>query len=174
MKIRSILFILILSSFVLSCSSIQQKPKTVQEKINELESIIFSEESKYTTDDATALANLYIRFADSIPTDSLSPEYLFKAADILRYQLDTQRTIAIFDRIMTAYPRHEKAIMSLFLKAFVFDTQLNDTASAHMYYADFIEKYPSNIFAEDAKNAINNLGKSLEEIIKEFEEQNKQ
>ncbi|MDP3442238.1 MAG: hypothetical protein Q8T08_05195, partial [Ignavibacteria bacterium] len=115
---------------------------------------------------------LYVRYADSLPSDSLAPEYLFKAADISMYQSDDKRTITLLDRVITEYADYEKASTCLFLKAFVYDTKVGDTAMAHKFYNEFIQQYPDNDFTVDARSAIRNLGKPLDELIKEFELQN--
>jgi len=144
----------------------------LKKQIDNLEGKLFSQESEYNADDAKQLMDLYIRFADSLPSDSLTPEYLFKAADISMYVSDGMTTIRLLDRIMNNYSMHEKASVSLFLKAFIFDTKLNDTASAHVYYNQYIENYPDKEFNEDARNAIRNLGKTPEQLIDEFEKMN--
>ena len=113
--------------------------------------------------------HLYIRYSDSLPSDSLAPIYLFKAADISMFQQEGGKTIAILDRILGKYPKHELAAMSLFLKAFTFDTRMNDTASARVFYQQFVNKYPDEEFTDDAINALRNLGKTPEELIREFE-----
>jgi inosine/xanthosine triphosphate pyrophosphatase family protein len=40
-----------------------------------------------------------------------------------------------------------------------------------MIYELFLQKYPDNDFADDARISIENLGKTPEELIKQFEEQ---
>jgi TolA-binding protein len=58
----------------------------------------------------------------------------------------------------------------MFLKAFVYEDQLHDLNKAKKYYEEFLEKYPDSDFADDARISLQNLGKSPEELIKEFEE----
>ena len=53
------------------------------------------------------------------------------------------------------------------------DNFLNDDAKAKIIYEEVIAKYPNLSYANDAKAAINNLGKTDEELIKEFEKKNK-
>jgi len=157
-----------------SCRPNRQKQESTADKISMLEKALFDEGGVYSQDTARMLMDLYTRFADSLPQDERSAEYLFKAADLSMYFSDPGRTIWLLDRLMTRYPEHEKAAMSLFLKAFVYDTRMDDTASARHYYRQFIEKYPGNEFAGEAEAAIRNLGKSPEDLIREFEQLNRE
>ena len=60
------------------------------------------------------------------------------------------------------------------LFSFVSDeTQLNDTSKARVIYEQVIQKYPNTQFAIDSKASIDNLGKTPEQLIKEFEAKNK-
>ncbi|MCD6367195.1 MAG: tetratricopeptide repeat protein [Bacteroidales bacterium] len=111
----------------------------------------------------------YARFAHDFPTDSLSPEYLFKAAEIARALHNGQEAVLYYDKICTDYPNYEKTPTSLFLKAFTYENILKDTVNAKVGYQEFIEKYPNNQFADDAQYSLKYLGKSPEELIKMFE-----
>lgn len=145
---------------------------TTTAKIAQLEEKLYGQQGQYINADAMELMKLYLRYADSLPDDPQSPDYIFKAADISLYQQPGEATIAMYDRILKTYPKHEHAPMCLFFKAFVYDNRLNDTASAHRYYNAFIASWPEHDFADDAAVAIRNLGKSPEELIREFEAQN--
>lgn len=162
-----------LISMTFSCK-LEKKPATLSDQIAALETELFGEDADYNIETALKLRDAYIRYADSLPQDSLAPIYIFKAADISIYQNDPQRTIWLLDRLMMRYPEHEKSSMSLFLKAFVYDTQLQDTASARVFYTNFINQYPAHEFAADAAIAVRNLGKTPEDLIREFERLNNQ
>jgi len=41
-------------------------------------------------------------------------------------------------------------------------------------YEDFIAKYPESAFADDARISIDNMGKTPEELIQEFERRNQE
>ncbi len=59
----------------------------------------------------------------------------------------------------------------MFLKGYVYENDLRDLETAKKIYEEFLVKYPDDEFADDAEISIKNLGKSPEELIKEFEEQ---
>lgn len=174
MRTSSIVFLILVLVFSLaSCHPNKQNQKSTADKISMLEKALFDEGGVYNQDTARMLMDLYTRFADSLPQDERSAEYLFKAADLSMYFSDPGRTIWLLDRLIARYPEHEKAAMSLFLKAFVYDTRMEDTSSARHFYRQFIERYPDNEFAGEAEAAIRNLGKSPEDLIREFEQLNR-
>lgn len=151
----------------------EEKEMSIEESITELESEFFSTtQTKMDKRKALDLVKLYVQFADEYPDDLRSPEYLFKAADISMNLNRPNQTIKLFDKILTTYPSYSKTPTALFLKAFVYEDQLKDYDNAEKYYKLFIEKYPNSEFADDAEISLKNLGKSPEELIKEFEKNN--
>ncbi len=123
---------------------------------------------------ATQLVDAYIEYAGSFPDDSLAPEYLFRGADISMNMYESGRAIDLYDKILSSYPNFRKAPQCIFLKAFVYENNLNDLVNAKRYYLEFLEKYPDDDFADDAQISLENLGKTPEELIKEFEEKMKE
>lgn len=111
----------------------------------------------------------YGGFALSYPQDSLSPLYLFKAGELSLSTNQGQKALGYFDQVVRNYPQHEKASFALFMKGFVCDGPLKDTAKARQFYTEFCQKYPQHPLIADAMFSLRNLGKSDEELIREFE-----
>lgn len=172
MKTLKIFAIFMLSGAILfSCGT---SKKDDVEKITALENALFSDDGNMSNmQKAMALTDEYIYFADQHPQDSMAPEYLFKAADIAMNVNKGELAVNLYDRILTNYPEFRKAPECLFLKAYVYENNLGDLEKAEIYYQEFIDKYPDNDFADDAEISIQNLGKSPEELIREFEEKMK-
>lgn len=140
-------------------------------KITAAEDALFSEENKSVDRvKALELVQLYVAYADKYPEDSLASEYLFKGAEFYLTLGDGKRSIELYDRVMTEYPDFRKGPECLFLKGYVYENYLGDLEEARAIYMLFLQKYPDNEFADDAKISIENLGKSPEELIKQFEE----
>lgn len=138
-----------------------------------LEQNLYSYQGDFNREYAEELVQHYTRFANAFPEDSLTPEHLLKAADISIYLNQNQRALRLLNRITQNHPDFEKVSMAAFLKAYVHDNQLGDTARARQLYEAFIEAYPAHSFVEEARTAIRNLGKSPEELIREFERQSR-
>lgn len=117
-------------------------------------------------------ANDYIRICELFsllkPQDGLSPDYLHKAGETARAIRAFPKAVAIYDRIYANYPTYEKAAQALFLKAFTYDNDLGDKATAKVLYEEFLQKFPNDDFADDTQFLLANLGKNDEEIIKGF------
>jgi tetratricopeptide (TPR) repeat protein len=122
---------------------------------------------------ANDLIAVYSTYAENFPQDSLVPDYLFKAGELANSVKQGTRAINIFNLLYEKYPTYKKAHYCLFLQGFIYETQLNNLEKAKEFYTKVIEKYPNEPIANDAKACIQNLGKSDEELIKEFEEKNK-
>jgi TolA-binding protein len=87
--------------------------------------------------------------------------------------LDPNKAIQIFDRILNEYPKFQKIPHCLFLKGFIYENELKNLDKARQIYQEFLMKYPNHEFADDVQISLDNLGKSPEELIKEFQEKAK-
>lgn len=119
------------------------------------------------------LVKAYSDYAYGFPADSLSANFLFKAAEVATALGEYNPALIYYETITTKYPEYKYVVESLYLQAHIYDNFLNDDAKAKIVYERLISQYPTHKFAEDAKIQIKNLGKSDEELIKEFEEKNK-
>lgn len=140
-------------------------------QINSLEAEMHSSMQLDNTK-AGAAIKAYTDYAKSYPADSLSPDYLFKAAEILTAIQQYPQALAYYQNITDKYPNYKLVEESLFLQGALLDNFLNDDVKAKVIYEQLLAKYPKSKYAEDAKAAINNLGKSDEELIKEFKKKN--
>ncbi|MEJ2594923.1 MAG: tetratricopeptide repeat protein [bacterium] len=170
------LVLLISGIFLFSCVNTNeeknQDEKSTEEQIAGLEADLFGDENmRMNKRKALDLVKLYVKFSDNQPSDPRSSDYLFKAADISMNLNRPSQTIALFDQFIKRYPDHEKAPTALFLKGFVLEDQIQDYEGAREVYTQFLERYPESDFADDAKMSLENLGKTPEELIREFESQ---
>ncbi|MDT8392437.1 MAG: tetratricopeptide repeat protein [Bacteroidales bacterium] len=145
---------------------------------NDAKKIAMAEEALFANDKGIAdrekaieLVDMYVAYADQYPDDSMAVEYLFKGAEFSLNLGEGHRSIELYDRVMMEYPDFRKVPECMFLKGYVYENYLGELEEAEMIYKLFMEKYPDNEFADDAEISIQNLGKSPEELIKQFEEQ---
>ncbi len=108
-------------------------------------------------------------FAMLQPKNEKSPGYLLKATKVAKSFKLFDKALALFDWIIQRYPDTEIAQKAMFLKAFTYDNDLKQKDKAKTAYEAYIQKYPGTKFAEQAKLLIGMLGKSDEEIVKDFE-----
>jgi TolA-binding protein len=117
----------------------------------------------------------YLRYAALYPEDSTaSAEFLFRGGEIATAIHAYPNALHCFEMITTTYPSFEHVRESLYLQGYLLDNYMNDDAKAKGIYEQFLAKYSSGSYVADAKAAISNLGKTDEELIKEFEKKNKE
>ncbi len=152
---------------ITSCTPSREKSVL---KIQDLEKRLFAPEAvSFDKAKADSLMTLYVTFVKDNPKDSLSPDYLFKAAGIAMNSGEGSKALNWYNQFLKDYPEHANAAMSLFFKAFVYENLLRNLDYAKESYLLFIEKYPQDEFNDDARIALQNLGKSPDQMIREFE-----
>jgi outer membrane protein assembly factor BamD (BamD/ComL family) len=171
-SIKALISILAMVVILASCSSSHDK---LQAEIKSIEDSLFADATKMIDKKmAEELIGKYVEFADQFPDDPETPATLFKAGDMAMNLNMGQKAIGIFDRIMEYYPDYEKTPQCLFLKGYIYENDFRDLQMAKQIYEEFLEKYPDDEFADDAAISIQNLGKSPEELIREFEQRSKE
>lgn len=172
MKILKSLSVLAMAALIITaCTSPQEKLKT---EIKTMEDVLFADANKMIDKEkARELIDKYIQYGDEYPESQDAPQMLFQAGDMAMNLNMSKEAVEIFDRIMNNYPDYDKTPQCLFLKGYIYENSLGNLKVAKKIYEEFLEKYPDDEFADDAEVSIKNLGKSPEELIREFEEQQK-
>ena len=162
------LFVAIFALLFLSCKSPKER---LQDEISAVEKTLFADSASnlnYLT--AQKTVDFYTAFANKFPDDAQTPEYLFKAGDVSSGMGEYARALGYFNQVYTKYTNNPKASTSLFLMGFISENSLNDTAAAHKFYTEFLEKYPKHEMAQSAAFSLQNMVKSAEELIKMFQQ----
>src|SRR5688572_16926778 len=161
------IYLMILIFAVAACSSPQHK---LSSKIESLEKEMHNDSSMAPDEKkAKDAIELYIKYADKFPDDTTSASYLFKAGDLSSKINETQKAIELFGKVIHKYPNHRNAPYALFLQGFIYENQVGDPLRAKPYYEAFLKTYPDHPIAGDVSFSLENLGKSPEELIREFE-----
>jgi TolA-binding protein len=143
--------------------------------MEKLEKAVYSEDFIYDDkglEQAAELIQLYIDKANTSTESEMAPNYLFKAAELAMNLGKTQQAMDLYNKVIYSYPEYEKAPECLFLLAFIYENSLQNYGKAKELYEMFLEKYPDHDFADDAQFSLQYLGKSPEELMREFEEKN--
>jgi len=172
MRKYTLLSIVLVLAVLSSCSP--SREKSVQ-TITKLENQLFAQTSAgFDNVKADSLLKDYEAFMKRFPEDSVTLKYNFKAANLAMNMGNSAHAIELFDQFIQKYPDHPKAAVSMFFKGYIYENQLRNLDKAKEIYLQFIEKYPTGDFSNDARVALKNLGKSPEEMVKEFEEKQKE
>lgn len=108
-------------------------------------------------------------YAQQFPQDTLAPIYLFRAADVSRGIGEYGLAIALWSKVKKKYPTFDKAGDALFMQSYTFENNLKDQKQARIYYELFLAEYPQHKLVPIVKLSLQNLEKSPEELIREFE-----
>jgi len=164
---KALTFIFLASVMILATSC---KPR-----MQKLEDAVYSDNFTYDQkgiDEATELMDLYVEKADADAKGAEAPSYLFKAAELAMNLNKVNKALDLYNKVIYTYPDYEKTPECLFLMAFIYENSLQNFGKAKELYELFLQKYPDHEFADDAMFSLQYLGKSPEELMKEFEAQN--
>lgn len=163
-------YVLLLFAAVLlfGCGEKKETPADVQARIRAMEDSVF-ESLSFDERRALALIDVYKAYANGNPYDTLSAEYLFRAANVAKSMHNGEGAVALYDRIAKDFPNWRRLPDVMYLKAFTIDSELDRKGEAATAYREVIAKYPDHPFAKDAKAMIENLQYTDEELIQRFQ-----
>ena len=117
---------------------------------------------------------LYQELLKEYPDSKNAPEALVKMASL--YMIDADSTLnqeqsyakaaELFKEVFDKYPKSEQAPKALFMSAFVLSNDLNKYDEATKIYKLFLEKFPNHQLAKSAKEELNTMGMSPDDILK--------
>ena len=165
--------ILIIIIAIGACKPAHEK---LADEIFKGETVLYSDTNKrLNAEEANKVYLNYLKYVEKFPKDSLSPDFLFKAADLANGLRRHDESIKLFSRVIAEYPEFRKAPAALFMQAFVLETEINNKESAKEKYKEFLGKFPNHKLAASAQASLDQLNANLtdEELIKMFEEKNK-
>jgi len=119
------------------------------------------------------IANNYINAcalqALILPHAERSPYWLFQAARTAQGVNTFDKALELLKWINEDYPDSAFGPHALFLRAFIHDQDQEDYDRAKALYEAFLERYPENELAKDARFSLEHLGKTDEDIVRSFE-----
>jgi tetratricopeptide (TPR) repeat protein len=96
-------------------------------------------------------------------------DLLSKAAGLAKTIESFNQALMLYGRLSDRLPEHAKARTALFMQGHIYENDLNNLEKAKAAYELFLQRYPNDPdYADDAKIALAQLGKTPEEIIKGF------
>ncbi len=164
---RKSLFIFFVPFFLTACqsdggrSALIAEIQTLQEEIGQ--------EGQPDPGQISHYKKALLKYAANFPEDSITITYLTKAGEVARLERQFEEAIRIYDNIIVRYPDNAGTAKALFMKGFTYENDLGNPDSAGAAYMLFLEKYPDDGMAEDARFLLKNLGKKPEEVLKELE-----
>lgn len=101
-------------------------------------------------------------------------DLMLKAGGLAKTIEEPRKAVELYHKVAIGLPKHPKAPTALFMLAFVYENDMRDPFKAKAAYEAFLERYPNDPdFTDDAQNALKQLGKTPEELAKQFEQQSR-
>ncbi len=120
----------------------------------------------------TAYQNLIKEY----PESPKAPEALFQLATLYQNKMikeDTltgtqslEKAVEMFRSIYDKYPQSDLAAKALFMSGFIQSNELKQYPEATSTFNLFLQKFPNNDLASSAKEELNNMGLTPEQILK--------
>jgi TolA-binding protein len=121
----------------------------------------------------TDAVNSYETLIKEYPQSDLAPEALYKLALIYQNKMDKtlsekeclQKSVEVYRNIYDKYPQNKNAAKALFMSGFILANELHNYDKATETYNLFLQKYPDNDLALSAKEELEHMGLSPEQIL---------
>jgi TolA-binding protein len=112
----------------------------------------------------------FTNFAYYCQSDSMSPMYLIKTAQVARAINNMPQAKIVLDKCISDYPTFKNRAAALFLLAQIYDDPgaLNSETEAQKIYQKIIDEHPKSDWAKSAKGALTFIGKSDAQIMEEL------
>lgn len=132
---------------------------------------MFGTKEKFAIDSARVAQFLSLSeaYALAYPAENRTKGILMTAAQTAQTAKQGARAIEFFDWVYRYYPNSEEAPLALFLKGFLYETELNNKEYAMDAYKLFIKKYPNHSRKKEAEFLLQNIHTPENELIKKLE-----
>lgn len=162
---KKIVYVLALFFIAVSCESLKEKSLS---QINRLE----NSDSIFNLNEMQDLYAAYVDFAVKFPDDEQTPHFLFKAAQRSHLLSKANEGVKLLEKILVDYPNSNYCEDALLTMGYMYENELKEFEKAKETYEMFLKKYPKSNMTMDVKLAIENIGKTPEEIINGFNKEN--
>jgi len=133
---------------------------------------VMSADKTYNMKNAMGTLKAYNDFVQKYPNDTLTAEYLFRAADLAQGAKQYTQAVNYLETIIENHKDYPKSDVACFMAAYTYDTYLEDVNHggdrAKQLYQFVIDNYPNSTWAEQAKVLITYVGVSDEVMINEI------
>ncbi|NCQ18818.1 MAG: hypothetical protein COZ80_06270 [Ignavibacteria bacterium CG_4_8_14_3_um_filter_37_9] len=132
------------------------------------------QEKKYS-----AAISSFENIAKEFPTSDFAAKAFYEIAKIYQAGIvpgvdetaSQEKAVEFYQKVFVNYPKFESAPSALFMSGFIQANNLGKYNEATITYQKFLQTFPNNELADDAKVELDNMGLSPEEIIAKHQTQ---
>ncbi len=123
----------------------------------------------------TKAIQVFLDFVYYCGKDTACPIFLIKTAQVSQAIQNYPQSKIALETCIKDYPNFKNKPAALFLLGQLYDepNQLNNEKKAKEIYQQIINEFPNSEWAVSAQGALSFIGKTDEEIVKQFEKKNK-
>ena len=160
---------------ITGCKHEKTEQESLRDEITAKETELYKDKTEVIDKDkAIEMVRTYVSYADKYSTDTLAPEYLFRAAEISENAGQPNNAVTYLTRIEDNYKDYANYPICIFKKAYIYENYLKNKEKAREYYEKFVADYPDHVLAETANSSLMFLGMTNEDLIKVLEKISKQ
>ena len=152
-------------------SSASKDQVAMQQTITDLENDLKKKGDVLDRELAKDLVSRYIKYHNQYHADTLSGEYMLRAASLSTGIGEYQQAIDLLINFYDGYPNSKRRPEAAYTVAFIYDAYLQNPDKAALYYQAVIDNHPDSRYAQEAEASLRLVGKSNEQIL-EFLKQN--
>lgn len=160
-NIQTYLIVILTICAFIGCTPSREE---MQSRINQYEQNIINTDVYSGQKSTDTLIELYTEYANNYREDSITPTYLFRAADLASNTGNTDLAIELLNRIISSYPEYHDIAGCYFMIGYAYETN-EQYDLAKEAYQTFVDKFPNHILANDTKKMIPYVGMPPEQIL---------
>ena len=174
---KKLFVFLVFAATLAACGNKQNPHEMAEVKLNadSLKKVVADFDSKIksgaaiTQEDKRNTVQAYKYLSDLSADNKEKVDYLLKAGNLSGASHYNNEVKTCFEAALALETDPARLAEIHFTYAFINDTYLKQLDIAKMEYEKVVNDFPTSPWASEAKNALGYLGKSDEEILKEFE-----
>ncbi len=173
------LFFLVAMAFLAILSACQSDSQTagddkkIDAQISDLEAALAVQENP-EPEKLKQLIKLYEEHANKYPERrEVNANFLMKAADCARRVDNEAKAIALYDRVANEFRGTVQAPRALFLKGYLYDTELNRKDSALIVYRTFTWRYKRDPLFDDVQKLVDSLSSQYPDIVEKIDKKDR-
>ncbi len=113
-------------------------------------------------------------YAAAYPKANYTPAIVFRAGEVARSIGQYQVALQLFEQVYHQYPESKWAVRARFLEGHTYEDGLKDKKMAAQAYEMLIKRHPNDPLAEQARQLLQVIDQSPEDLIRQFEKQKEQ
>lgn len=133
-------------------------------QISDIEQTVSEHWTTYSDDTASLMVDLYTRFVNNFPEDSLTPIYMMRMADIEVNRGNFENGIALYDSAIK-FSGFDYRADCMLRKAEALDQDGEHADQAISAYNDFVSQYPEHPMSKEIAGRLIYSRMSQEELV---------